>query len=53
MKKVGIIGGSGFIGCYITRQFLKKLYNADCLSVIELNVENKAQLEFFVEDCDL
>lgn len=75
MKKVGIIGGSGFIGSYITRQFLNngyevkvsatdlskkekyqhlhKLYNADQLTINELNVENKAQLEDFVKDCDI
>lgn len=75
MKKVGIIGGSGFIGSYITRQFLnngfevkvsstnlsktekyqhlKKLYNADQLTVTELNVENKEQLKTFVADCDI
>jgi dihydroflavonol-4-reductase len=75
MKKVGIIGGSGFIGSYITRQFLnngfevkvsatdlskiekyehlKKLYNAHNLGISELNVENKAQLKTFVEDCDI
>jgi nucleoside-diphosphate-sugar epimerase len=75
MKKVGIIGGSGFIGSYITRQFLnngfevkvsstdlskkekfqhlKTLYNADQLTISELNVENKGQLKTFVEDCDI
>ncbi len=75
MKKVGVIGGSGFIGSYITRQFLnngfevkvsstnlskeekyqhlKKLYNSEHLTISELNVENKAQLKTFVEDCDI
>jgi nucleoside-diphosphate-sugar epimerase len=75
MKKVGIIGGSGFIGSYITRQFLNNgydvkvsttdlskkekyqhlhtLYNADQLTINELNVENKAQLEDFAKDCDI
>jgi hypothetical protein len=75
MKKVGIIGGSGFIGSYVTRQFLnngydvkvattnlsmrekyehlEQLYNADCLSMCELNVENKEQLKTFVADCDI
>lgn len=75
MKKVGIIGGPGFIGSHITKQFLnngftvkvstrdlskkekflhlKKLYNADQLTICELNVENKQQLEAFVEDCEI
>ena len=75
MKKAGIIGGSGFIGSHITRQFLNngfevivsttdiskkekyqhlyKLYNADQLSISELNVENKEQLENFAKDCDI
>ena len=75
MKKVGIIGGSGFIGSYITKQFLnngfvvkvsstdlskkekyqhlKSLGNADQLTISQLNVENKAQLNTFVEDCDI
>jgi nucleoside-diphosphate-sugar epimerase len=75
MKTVGIIGGSGFIGSYVTRQFLnngyevkvsttdiskeekyqhlRKLYNADQLTISELNVENKAQLEDFAKDCDI
>ena len=75
MKTVGIIGGSGFIGSYVTRQFLNngfkvkvsttdlskkekyqhlhKLYNADQLTIKELNVENKAQLEDFAKDCEI
>jgi nucleoside-diphosphate-sugar epimerase len=75
MKKVGIIGGSGFIGSYITRQFLNNnydvkvsttdlskkdkyqhlhtLYNADQLTISELNVENKTQLEDFAKDRDI
>lgn len=75
MKKVGIIGGSGFIGSYITKQFLnngfevkvsstnlskeekyqhlKALYNAEHLTMSALNVEDKAQLKTFVEDCDI
>lgn len=75
MKKVGVIGGSGFIGSYITKQFLdngfevkvsatdlskeekyqhlKQLDNADRLTITELNVENKAQLKTFVDDCDI
>lgn len=75
MKKVGIIGGSGFIGSYITKQFLENGYevkasatdisredkyehlmtlqHAENLYISELNVENKAALKDFVNDCDL
>lgn len=75
MKKVGIIGGSGFIGSYITRQFLENGFevkvsatditredkyrhlmefeNAENLYISELNVENKAALRDFVNDCDI
>lgn len=75
MKKVGIIGGSGFIGSYITKQFLENgfevkvsatdisredkyehlmaLKNADNLYISELNVEDKATLKDFVNDCDI
>lgn len=75
MKTVGIIGGSGFIGSHVTRQFLNngyevkvsttdmskkekyqhlhKLYNADRLTINELNVKNKTQLEDFAKDCDI
>lgn len=75
MKKVGFIGGSGFIGSHVTREFLNNgynvkvsttdlskkekyqhlhsLYNADQLSICELNVENKAQLEDFAKDCNI
>ncbi|PQJ81472.1 NAD-dependent epimerase/dehydratase family protein [Polaribacter glomeratus] len=75
MKTVGIIGGSGFIGSYVTKNFLeqgfkvkvsstditkgekyahlKELTNAQNLSIIPLNVENKKQLENFVSDCDI
>lgn len=75
MKKVGIIGGSGFIGSYITKQFLEngfevkvsatdikredkyrhlmELKNAENLYISELNVENKAALRDFVNDCDI
>jgi len=75
MKKVGIIGGSGFIGSYITKQFLEngfdvkvsatdikredkyrhlmELENAENLYISELNVENKAALRDFVNDCDI
>ncbi len=75
MKKVGIIGGSGFIGSYITKQFLENgfevkasatdisredkyghliaLDKAENLYISELNVENKAALKEFVNDCDI
>ncbi|PKQ44272.1 NAD-dependent epimerase/dehydratase family protein [Confluentibacter flavum] len=75
MKKVGIIGGSGFIGSYITKQFLENDYevkvsatdisredkyehlmtlkNSENLYISELNVENKAALADFVNDCDM
>jgi len=40
MKKVGIIGGSGFIGSYITRKFLKKGYNVK-VSVTDIKKSEK------------
>ncbi len=74
MKKAGIIGGSGFIGSYITKQFLENGFevkvsatditredkyghlmdfkNSENLYISELNVENKAALKDFVNDCD-
>lgn len=75
MKKVGIIGGSGFIGSHTTKQFLeqgykvkvsatdiskpekythlKQLPNAENLELAALKVENKEQLQEFVNDCDI
>lgn len=75
MKKIGIIGGSGFIGSYITKRFLEngfevkvsttdiskqekyehlmELNFSDHLYISELHVENKVQLQAFVEDCDI
>ncbi len=75
MKKVGIIGGAGFIGSHITKRFLnngfqvkvsttdiskkekyqhlKELYYTENLSISELLVENKEQLEYFAKDCDI
>ena len=75
MKKVGIIGGAGFIGSHITRVFLNhgfeakvsvtdisrqdkykhltELENSGNLYITELNIENKNQLQQFVQDCDL
>lgn len=75
MKKVGIIGGAGFIGSHITKRFLnngfqvkvsttditkkekyehlKKLYYNENLSISELKLEHKDQLQDFVKDCDV
>ncbi len=75
MKKVGIIGGSGFIGSHTTRKFLaegykvkvsatdiskkekyehlKQLPNSENLEIVQLNVENKSQLENFLEGCNI
>lgn len=40
MKKVGIIGGSGFIGSYITKQFLKKGFEVK-VSATDITREDK------------
>jgi len=40
MKKVGIIGGSGFIGRYITKQFLKKGFEVK-VSATDITREDK------------
>lgn len=40
MKKVGIIGGSGFIGSYITRKFLKEGYDVK-VSVTDIKKREK------------
>ncbi|MEM8524796.1 MAG: NAD-dependent epimerase/dehydratase family protein [Bacteroidota bacterium] len=75
MKTIGIIGGAGFIGSYVTKQFLaagyqvkvsatnihqaeryahlKTLPNAENLSLLPLKAENKAQMQAFVEGCEL
>lgn len=42
MKTVGIIGGSGFIGSYITRKFLAEGYNVK-VSVTDINKSEKYQ----------
>lgn len=42
MKKVGIIGGSGFIGSYITKQFLENGYEVK-VSVTDISKEEKFQ----------
>lgn len=75
MKKVGIIGGSGFIGSYNTKKFLEEGYqvrvsasdisknekydhlkglpNSDNLEIVQLNVENKKELEEFLVGCSI
>jgi len=75
MKKVGIIGGSGFIGSFNTKKFLeegyqvrvsasdisknekydhlKELPNSDNLEIVQLNVENKQELEAFLDGCSI
>ncbi len=42
MKKVGIIGGSGFIGSYITKQFLENGYEVK-VSTTDISKEEKFQ----------
>ncbi|MDO9274484.1 MAG: NAD-dependent epimerase/dehydratase family protein [Lutibacter sp.] len=42
MKKVGIIGGSGFIGSYITKLFLENRYEVK-VSVTDISKEEKFQ----------
>ncbi len=73
MKRVGIIGGAGFIGSYNTQKFLSEGYHvkvsvmylskkekyahllqmdgADRLEIVQLNVENKAELADFLKGC--
>ncbi|MBL0255721.1 MAG: NAD-dependent epimerase/dehydratase family protein [Chitinophagaceae bacterium] len=75
MKKAGIIGGAGFIGSYITKEFLENGFTVKVsvtdiskqakyqhltelelsgnLYITEMKVENKGQLEHFVQDCDI
>jgi nucleoside-diphosphate-sugar epimerase len=75
MKKVGIIGGSGFIGSYNTKKFLeqgfnvkvsttdiskkekydhlKQLPNSEHLEIVQLNVEDKLQLQEFLKGCSI
>lgn len=75
MKKVGIIGGSGFIGSYNTKKFLeegyqvkvsatdlskkekyehlKSLPHSENLELAKLDVENKEELEAFLEGCQI
>lgn len=42
MKKIGIIGGSGFIGSYVTKQFLDHGYEVK-VSTTDISKENKYQ----------
>jgi len=51
MKKVGIIGGSGFIGSYITRKFLKKGYNVK-VSVTDIKKSEKFRHLFKLKNSD-
>jgi hypothetical protein len=51
MKKVGIIGGSGFIGSYITRKFLKKGYNVK-VSVTDIKKSEKFRHLFDLKNSD-
>ena len=51
MKRVGIIGGSGFIGSYITRKFLKKGYNVK-VSVTDIKKSEKFRHLFNLKNAD-
>lgn len=51
MKTVGIIGGSGFIGSYITKRFLKKGFNVK-VSVTDIKKSEKYQHLFNLENSD-
>lgn len=51
MKTVGIIGGSGFIGSYITRKFLEKDYEVK-VSVTNILKSEKYQHLFNLENSD-
>lgn len=42
MKKIGIIGGSGFIGSYVTKQFLNQGYEVK-VSITDISREDKYQ----------
>jgi len=75
MKKVGIIGGAGFIGSYNTKRFLEEGYkvkvsttdlsnkekyehlhqlkHAENLEIVQLDVENKAELASFLAGCEI
>lgn len=51
MKTVGIIGGSGFIGSYITRKFLTEGYEVK-VSVTDMHKSEKYQHLFNLENSD-
>ncbi|MBZ9728651.1 NAD-dependent epimerase/dehydratase family protein [Salegentibacter sp. JZCK2] len=51
MKTVGIIGGSGFIGSYITRKFLEEGYNVK-VSVTDINKSEKYQHLFDLKNSE-
>ncbi|QQX77091.1 MULTISPECIES: NAD-dependent epimerase/dehydratase family protein [Aequorivita] len=51
MKTVGIIGGSGFIGSYITKKFLEEGYSVK-VSVTDIKKSEKYQHLFNLENSD-
>lgn len=51
MKKVGIIGGAGFIGSYITRKFLMEGYQVK-VSVIDIHRSEKYEHLFNLENSE-
>ncbi|TDN86378.1 hypothetical protein DET49_11538 [Salegentibacter sp. 24] len=51
MKTVGIIGGSGFIGSYITRKFLKEGFQVK-VSVTDINKSEKYQHLFDLKNSE-
>ncbi len=51
MKTVGIIGGSGFIGSYITKKFLEEGYNVK-VSVTDIKKSEKYKHLFNLENSD-
>jgi len=51
MKRVGIIGGSGFIGSYITRKFLKEGYSVK-VSVTDIKKSEKFRHLFKLKNSD-
>lgn len=51
MKTVGIIGGSGFIGSYITKKFLEEGFNVK-VSVTDIKKSEKYQHLFKLENSD-